>query len=112
MACTVVCPSGAISPVSGEHKLQAIIGVPEVDMTICLLGADRECALCRNHCPYGAIRFAFDEVQYTLTPQVDLRRCPGCGACQVACPTQPRKAIVVRPLADHADVSSGWEAKG
>jgi ferredoxin-type protein NapF len=110
IACTVVCPSGAISPVSGEHKLQAIIGVPEVDMTICLLGADRECAICRNHCPYGAIRFAFDEVQYTLTPQVDLRRCPGCGACQVACPTQPRKAIVVRPLVGRADDSSGANA--
>ena len=96
--CTAVCPSGAIAPVPLAGKSQAVIGVPQIDMTVCLLGADRECAICRNRCPYGAIRFVFDEIQYTLTPQVDLSRCPGCGACQVACPTQPKKAIVVSPL--------------
>jgi ferredoxin-type protein NapF len=101
--CTVVCPSGAIAPVPLEHKPHAIIGVPQVDITVCLLGADRECSICRNRCPYGAIRLVFDEIQYTLTPQVDLRNCPGCGACQVACPTQPRKAIVVRPLVGRAE---------
>ncbi|MHB0957886.1 MAG: 4Fe-4S binding protein [Pirellulaceae bacterium] len=96
-ACTAVCPSGAILPVARAHKLESVIGVPEVDMTLCLLGADRECAICRTHCPYGAIRFVFDEVHYVLTPRIDWHRCPGCGACQVACPTRPRKAIVVRP---------------
>jgi ferredoxin-type protein NapF len=95
--CTRACPSGAIVPVALPHKVQAAIGVPVVDMDVCLLGAVRECAVCRNHCPYAAIRLVFDEQEYTLTPRVDLRRCNGCGACQVACPTQPRKAIVVRP---------------
>ena len=96
--CTAVCPSGAITFISVERKLQSVMGVPQVDMAICLLGADRECAICRNRCPYQAIRLVFDEEQYTLTPQVDLHRCPGCGACQAACPTSPRKAIVVAPL--------------
>lgn len=95
--CTLVCPSGALSPIALPAKMQAVIGVPEVDMDLCLLGAVRECANCRNRCPYEAIRFVFDEQLYTLTPRVDLQRCNGCGACQVACPTQPRKAIVVRP---------------
>jgi len=45
----------------------------------------------------------FDEQLYTLTPCVDLQRCNGCGACQVACPTQPRKAIVVRPMPQVGD---------
>ncbi len=93
--CTLVCPSGAISPVTLSQKVHATIGVPRVDMDICLLGRDRECAICRNRCPYGAIRLVFDEQEYTLTPHVDLQRCNGCGACQVACPTQPRKAIEV-----------------
>ena len=89
-----------------EHKLQAVIGVPLVDMNVCLLGADRECAICRNRCPYAAIRLVFDEKEYTLTPQVDPRRCNGCGACQVACPTQPHKAIVVRPSGQRSSTTT------
>jgi MinD superfamily P-loop ATPase len=79
-------------------KQSAAIGFPRVDMDICLLGDDRDCAICRTHCPFEAISFRFDEETYTLTPQVDPLRCPGCGACEVACPTQPAKAIVVEPL--------------
>lgn len=96
--CTTVCPSGALTFVSLERKLQAVIGVPRVDMKVCLLGDDRDCRVCRNQCPYEAIRLEFDEEQYTLVPRVDMHRCPGCGACEAACPTTPRKAITVRPL--------------
>jgi formate hydrogenlyase subunit 6/NADH:ubiquinone oxidoreductase subunit I len=96
--CTTVCPSGALTFVALERKLQAIIGVPRVDMNVCLLGDDRDCRVCRNQCPFAAIRLEFDEEQYTLVPRVDMHRCPGCGACEVACPTTPRKAITVRPL--------------
>ncbi len=70
-----------------------------VDMEICLLGDDRDCSICRNRCPYEAISLIFSEIDYTLTPQIDLDRCPGCGACQLACPTSPEKAIVVQPVA-------------
>jgi formate hydrogenlyase subunit 6/NADH:ubiquinone oxidoreductase subunit I len=102
--CTVVCPSGAIQPVNPDRKVGSVIGVPEIDMAICLLGDDRECAICRNRCPFEAIQLIFDEDEYTLVPQVDLERCPGCGACEVACPTQPVKAIVVRPLSRALEV--------
>jgi ferredoxin-type protein NapF len=93
--CTLVCPSGAIEPVPLDRKISARIGTPVVNMDLCLLGADRECSICRNRCPFEAIQLVFSEETYTLTPQVDLQRCPGCGACQVACPTSPEKAIVV-----------------
>ena len=64
-------------------------------MEICILGDDRECSKCRNWCPYDAITLKFSEEEYTLVPQIDLSKCPGCGACQVACPTSPEKAIVI-----------------
>jgi len=95
--CTQACPSGALAPVSLAGKPQARIGRPQIDMDLCLLGNDRDCAACARWCPYGAIRYVFSEQEYTLRPQIDPDRCNGCGACQVVCPTQPRKAIVIRP---------------
>jgi formate hydrogenlyase subunit 6/NADH:ubiquinone oxidoreductase subunit I len=67
-------------------------------MRVCLLGEDRECFLCRNHCPYEAITLVWSETDYMLTPKIDLQKCPGCGACEVVCPTSPGKAIVVHPF--------------
>ena len=96
-ACTRVCPSGALVRLSLPEKPHVRIGLPQVDMNVCLLAEDRECAECKRWCPYEAIRYVFSEVEYTLTPQINPRKCTGCGACEVACPTTPKKAIVVVP---------------
>ena len=96
--CTRVCPSGALRPLTAADKPHAAIGLPRVDMSICLLGDDHECAICCNACPYGAIRLVFSEETYLNTPTIDAERCNGCGACQVRCPTKPDKAIVVLPV--------------
>ncbi len=94
--CTQVCPSGALARLGPEEKLRAPIGLAQVDMDVCLLGEDRECAVCRSRCPYEAITYVFSEETYTVTPRIDAARCPGCGACEAACPTTPTKAISVR----------------
>ncbi len=96
VACTQVCPSGALTRLSSDAKPQVQIGLPRVDMNRCLLGDARECSICRAACPYEAIHYEFCEIEYTLTPRIDPTRCNGCGACQVACPTEPQKAIVVQ----------------
>ncbi len=91
--CTRVCPSGALSGLDPGGKPHIQIGLARVDMNICLLGEDRECSACMRWCPYGAIRYVFSEAEYTLVPVIDRGKCNGCGACEVACPTSPRKAI-------------------
>jgi MauM/NapG family ferredoxin protein len=93
--CTRVCPSGALVGVDLKNKPSVHIGLARVDMKLCLLGEDRECSACMRWCPYNAIRYVFSEAEYTLVPVIDPDRCNGCGACEVACPTSPRKAIRV-----------------
>lgn len=98
--CMHVCPSGALARLSPEGKIRNPIGLPQVDMNVCLLAESRECSECRRWCPHGAIRYEWSEVEYTLVPQIDPEKCSGCGVCEVACPTKPRKAIRVAPLGD------------
>jgi Pyruvate/2-oxoacid:ferredoxin oxidoreductase delta subunit len=64
-------------------------------MDRCLLGRRRDCSLCRNFCPWEAITTDYSETDDSLKLRIDPARCSGCGACQVSCPTDPVKAIVV-----------------
>ena len=41
---------------------------------------------------------AQDEVLSEYVLIIDLNSCTGCGACEVACPVKPQRAIVVVPL--------------
>lgn len=95
--CTEVCPSGALVRLPARDKAGVRIGLPRVDMSVCLLAEDRECSACARWCPYGAIRYVFSQEQYALQPQIDPAKCNGCGACEAVCPTKPRKAIVILP---------------
>jgi len=96
-ACGEVCPSGAIARLPIGRKRATPMGIAKVDMGLCALTHGRECSACILRCPYEAITTAFNEEDYTTTLRVDAGRCPGCGACELACP-MPIKAIVVHPV--------------
>jgi ferredoxin-type protein NapF len=93
--CGGVCPSGAIRRIDMAEKRTARMGLAHVDMGLCLLSEGRECSICENCCPYDAIKTVFSEEEYTTVVAIDRDRCPGCGACEAACPTSPKKAISV-----------------
>ncbi len=108
--CTHVCPSGAIRSLPLAKKPTAPIGLAVLDSSICLLAEDRECDVCARMCPYEAIEIVWNQAEYIALPRVDPEKCPGCGACEVACPgtnewerqhaEEPiplRKAIEVHP---------------
>lgn len=96
--CGQVCPSGAIARLPLAAKRTRPMGLAQVDMGLCALGNGRECSACILRCPYEAITTAFNWDDYTTALRVDPARCPGCGACELACP-MPLKAIVVVPPA-------------
>lgn len=93
--CTQVCPSGAIGRLTLDEKRQTRMAVAKVDLSICVLSDDHECQICRSHCPYEAIKIVWSDETYSCSPVVDPQKCPGCGACEVACITTPVKAIRV-----------------
>ena len=97
--CTQVCPSGALQRLDLPTKNHYIIGEALVDTDICLLTlGKKECDVCMVACPFKAIDIKWDDDLYVSYPGIDTGKCNGCGACEVACPTDPVKAISVWSL--------------
>jgi ferredoxin-type protein NapF len=94
-ACAEVCPTGALTALPLAQKNKYIIGEALVDNNVCLTAlGKKECDACEHACPYDAVKITWDEGSYNAYPVVN-DKCIGCGACEVVCPTTPRKAIRV-----------------
>jgi len=111
-ACTQVCPSGAIARLTPMSKRSVAMGIAKVEIELCHLANNHECEICRRHCPFEAITYAFDETAYIRTPVVRADRCTGCGACEVACPcssppSEPPRRKAVRILPRRAQLGEG-----
>ena len=99
VACTQVCPTGALRPLTVEEKHARPIGLAVVDHTKCIAWAKHEyCAVCDEYCPYQAIKLV--DQNGVNCPIVDTDKCRGCGACEGACAALPI-AIVVQPRVLH-----------
>ncbi len=98
-ACSSVCPSGAIRPISLVEKSSTQIGHAEWHSELCIpVTVGDKCNNCARHCPAGAITMVDYTVSEGVTvqvPSVDRSRCIGCGACQALCPARPESAIRV-----------------
>jgi MauM/NapG family ferredoxin protein len=96
IACTKACPTGALQILNMDQKRKYVIGEALLDASLCLLALEeKDCDACKRACPFEAIHIHWDEAQYVAYPVIDFHRCNGCGACEVACPTEGAKAMRV-----------------
>ncbi|MBI5287136.1 MAG: 4Fe-4S dicluster domain-containing protein [Deltaproteobacteria bacterium] len=92
LPCIKACPTKALELVPRE---KVKIGVAKVKEKLCHKwgGKDVFCDYCFDRCPFKGKAILFD----MGGPQVDEKRCTGCGICEYFCPADP-KAIVVMPI--------------
>lgn len=106
-ACSQVCPTGAILPITAEEKTAIHIGVATVNHELCVVNTDGvSCGNCARHCPAGAIHMVAKtpgDPASALIPAVDTELCTGCGACENLCPAAPFSAISVNGKDSHTD---------
>ena len=87
-ACTQVCPTGALRPLTVAQKQQTAIGLAHVCRKKCIAWEKQEyCVVCQEYCPYHAIIEV--EQNGVMCPIVDAEKCRGCGACESQCPAEP-----------------------
>ena len=92
-ACTQVCPTGALRPITVEQKHALPMGLAVVDKAKCIAWADKQyCVVCQEYCPYQAVIEV--ERNGVMCPEIDSKKCRGCGACESACPADPIAIIV------------------
>jgi len=93
VACTKVCPTGAIQALSVEVKKRTPIGVAKLDKVACIAWEKKEyCVVCQEYCPYQAVNE--EERDGVQCPSIDESKCIGCGACESQCPALPIAIII------------------
>lgn len=103
VACSEVCPTGAIRPITPARKSATQIGRAKIGLERCIINTDDvPCTACSRNCPVGAISLV-DGPKHKL-PVVDAERCTGCGACEYTCPARPLSAVWVEGNLTHRQI--------
>jgi ferredoxin-type protein NapF len=92
--CSSVCPTGSITLFDPDAKTGIFMGSAEVISENCLLSLNKECDRCHAVCKYDAVKIVPSTRLLLMTPAIDRKKCVGCGACAVICPT---RAIIMLP---------------
>jgi polyferredoxin len=116
--CSQVCPTGAIWEITEAQKLgrppgataPIKIGTAFYDQGRCLPWAmATDCIVCEEWCPTSPkaivllnadVTDADGRAKSVRRPQVDAKRCIGCGACEYACPVKDRPAVYVTSVGE------------
>ena len=88
--CVKACPSGALS-LARTTALQKI-AVARAGAS-CLRNNGEACQTCLEKC--AGLASAITCPAPAKPPQIDARKCSGCGACAVFCPAYPDNAIIL-----------------
>ena len=108
--CSEVCPCGAILPLSIEKKHTTQIGIAHFVKHNCVVFREGTlCGACSEHCPTKALNMIPYGKNLNI-PQIDSELCIGCGACEYACPVDP-KAIFVEGNIVHLAAKKPVEKK-
>jgi ferredoxin len=105
--CALICPTGAIRPLTIEQKRTTSMGLAVIDPQLCLAHTgDQDCRLCVDECDaagYGAVRIQqieltlegipegmfsdeeLDQMSHIDAPFIDAEACVGCGLCEYRC---------------------------
>lgn len=96
--CTEVCPTGALNKLTEIEKSLKQIGQANLLKDNCIVyQKEKPCTACSEHCPTKAVDVIPYKKKGLFAPIVDQAVCVGCGACEYACPVNP-KAIYVEGL--------------
>lgn len=102
-ACSQVCPTSAISPITPEQKTAISIGHAVYHRDRCVVITDEvSCGNCAVHCPTGAITMI--KAGERRIPSISYERCIGCGRCEYVCPARPESAIHIEGNEIHREI--------
>jgi ferredoxin-type protein NapG len=114
--CVEVCPTEALSLPAEAEQETTILGIAELDASVCLAYLDLSCRFCYDACPFEAIRL--DE---NYRPSIINDNCNGCGACEAVCVVFENasisadaleRAVVVRALDEDGKIVNGLPGGG
>jgi polyferredoxin len=92
--CSEVCPTGALLTVSKEEKKLLQLGKSYFVKENCVVYTKETiCGACSEHCPTKAVHMVPYKDKLNI-PEVNNNICVGCGACEYACPTDPKSIYV------------------
>jgi polyferredoxin len=94
VACSQVCPTGALREIRVEEKSTTKMASLKLDLATCQIVAEGlECAICAEICPLQAIEMKKIPDQKYPIPVVIQNLCNGCGKCQFRCPVKQSEYI-------------------
>jgi len=88
-ACGTVCPTGALRKIEPKEKKNVRIARCEMTYDLCRRAYQKECSICVQSCPFGALEEVWSDELYAKIPTVNPDLCTGCGKCVAFCPGEP-----------------------